>query len=400
MNFAPLYFHLDHQIRRLALACLIGLVLVAPYGVFGQTQQPAQQPAPKTQPQTATQEPQQEHPKIAVQVNTVSVLATVHDKHGKIVSNLSKDDFSLEEDGRPQTINYFARESDLALRLGLLVDTSLSQRRVLDQERTASYSFLDHLLREGEDLTFLIHFDREVELLQDFTPSRPKLQAALQSLQTPQFGGGGRGNSGNGGGSGGGTGDGDAGGGGGSSSGRGQRPRGAGTLLYDAIYLASDELMSKQQGRKALIILSDGVDHGSKETLVEAIETAQRADTVIYSILFKDEEGYGHPGGGMMGPHGGYGGGRRGGGYPQEQRPDGKKILEQISKATGGRLYEVSKKETVDKIYAQIEEELRNQYSLGYTPDKDTGPGYHKIQLTTKNKDLVVQARDGYYSTK
>jgi VWFA-related protein len=161
--------------------------------------------------------------------------------------------------------------------------------------------------------------------------------------------------------------------------------------------------MSKQQGRKSLIILSDGVDRGSKETLTEAIETAQRANTVVYSILFKDDEGYSHPSGGMMGPRGpsGGGGGRRGGGrYPQEERPDGKKILQQISNATGGRLYEVSKKETVDKIYTEIEEELRNQYSLGYTPDKETGPGYHRIQVTTKNKDLVTQARDGYYSTK
>ena len=309
--------------------------------------------------------------KIAVEVKTVSVLATVRDKHGKTISNLTKDDFVLEEDGRPQAINYFARESDLPLRLGLLVDTSLSQRRVLEQERSASYSFLDHLLREDKDLAFVIHFDREVELLQDFTPARPKLQAALQSLQTPQF-------------------DADRGGGG-----RGSRQRGAGTLLYDAIYLAANELMSKQQGRKALIILSDGVDHGSKETLTTAIETAQRADTVVYSILFKDDEGYGSPGGGMMGQRGG---GRRGGRYPQQERPDGKKILQQISKETGGRLFEVSKKETVDKIYAQIEEELRNQYSLGYTPDKNAGPGYHKIQLTTKQKDLVVQARDGYYA--
>ena len=103
---------------------------------------------------------------------------------------------------------------------------------------------------------------------------------------------------------------------------------------------------------------------------------------------------------GQRGPYGG--GGHHGGGgrYPQEERPDGKKILQQISKETGGRLFEVSKKETVDKIYAEIEEELRNQYSIGYTPEKDSGPGYHKIQLTTKNKDLVVQARDGYYSTK
>ena len=152
--------------------------------------------------------------------------------------------------------------------------------------------------------------------------------------------------------------------------------------------------MSKQQGRKALIILSDGVDHGSKVGITTAIETAQRADTVVYSILFKDDEGYGRSSM-QMGP---FGTGRRGGGGPQEERVDGKKILEQISKETGGRLFEVSKKETVEKIYAQIEEELRNQYSLGYTPDKNTGPGYHKLNVTTKQKELVVQARDGYYS--
>jgi len=183
----------------------------------------------------------------------------------------------------------------------------------------------------------------------------------------------------------------------GPASGYPGRGRGGGTSLYDAVYLYSNDMMKKQTGRKALIILSDGVDHGSKETLTEAIETAQRADTVVYSILFKDEEESGHQGGfGMGGP---YGGGHHGGGrYPQGERPDGKKILQQISKATGGRLFEVSKKETVDKIYSEIEEELRNQYSLGYTPDKNTGPGYHKIQLTTKQKDLVVQARDGYYT--
>lgn len=155
--------------------------------------------------------------------------------------------------------------------------------------------------------------------------------------------------------------------------------------------------MGKQQGRKALIILSDGVDHGSREGLATAVETAQRADTVVYSILFKDDEEYGGRGGSVsMGP---IGMGRRGGGRgPREERPDGKKILQQISKETGGRMFEVSKKETVEKIYAQIEEELRNQYSLGYTPDKGTGPGYHKIRVTVKQKDLEAQARDGYYS--
>jgi len=350
-------------------------------------QQPAAQQAPSQPPQTQQAPQSSPQPKIAVEVKTVSVLATVRDKHGKTVSTLSKGDFTLTEDGHPQPIDYFARESDLPLRLGLLVDTSLSQRRVLEQERSASYSFLDHLLRPDKDQAFVIHFDREVELLQEFTPSRPKLQAALQLLQTPELDGG-RGGGGQG------SGGGYPGGGSGGGGGRGRRG-GAGTLLYDAVYLAGDEIMSKQQGRKAVIILSDGVDHGSKESLPTAIEMAQRSDTVVYSILFKDDEGYGNSVARMGGMGGG---GRRGGRFPQQERPDGKKILQQISKETGGRLFEVSKKETIDKIYADIEEELRNQYSLGYAPDKNAGPGYHKIQLTVKQKDLVVQARDGYYS--
>ena len=356
-------------------------------GVFGRAQQ-----AQGQQPETSTT--QSGTPKIAVDVKSVSLAATVRDKHGKIISDLKKEDFAVDEDGKPQTINYFARENDLALRLGLLVDTSLSQRRVLEQERTASYSFLDQMLRSN-DLAFVIHFDREVELLEDFTGARPKLQGALQSLQTPQYdaGNGGGGQNGGGGSQGGGIGGGRRGSGGGRGGGNG---RGGGTLLYDAVYLAGDELMSKQNGRKAVIILSDGVDHGSREGLATAIETAQKSDTVVYSILFKDDEGYGGRGGSvMMGP---VGMGRRGGGRPREERPDGKKILEQISRETGGRMFEVSKKETLEKIYAQIEEELRNQYSLGYTPGKDAGAGYHKIHVTAKGKDLVVQARDGYYS--
>jgi VWFA-related protein len=367
-----------------------------------QASQQASQGAAQTQgAQPQTKSEQGSTPKISMDVKTVSVPVTLRDKHGKIISNLNKEDFVVDEDGRPQVVNYFARENDLSLRLGLLVDTSLSQRWVLEQERSASYSFLDHLLRENKDLAFVIHFDREVELLEDFTGSRPKLQAALQSLQTPQMdansgGGGGQSGGGQGGQGGGGIGGGMGGGRrGGGGGGRGSGHGGGGTLLYDAVYLAGDDLMSKQKGRKALIILSDGVDHGSKEGITTAIETAQRSDTVVYSILFKDDEGYGGRSSMQMGP---FGTGRRGGGRPQEERPDGKKILERISKETGGRMFEVSKKETVEKIYAEIEEELRNQYSLGYTPDKDTGAGYHKLHVSTKQKDLVVQTRDGYYS--
>jgi VWFA-related protein len=329
----------------------------------------------------------QETPTFSSDVKVVNVLATVRDKHGQIVSNLTKDDFKLEEDGRPQTIRYFAKETDLPLTLGLLVDTSMSQRRVLEQERIASYAFLEHLMREDKDKAFVIHFDWDIELLQDLTSSRKKLNIALEKLDNPEFQ--------------------QSGGAGGGSPGSGGHHRGGGTTLYDAVFLASDELMQKQQGRKALIILSDGVDTGSKVTLTRAIEAAQRANTLVYSILFSDKDAYGggyggYPGGmgGGMGRHGGGGMGRGGPmGYPQQSHPDGKKVLEQISKETGGRFFEVSKKQSIDQIYANIEEELRNQYSLGYSPDKaDVTPGYRKIHLTTNQKDLVVQTRDGYYS--
>ncbi len=337
---------------------------------------------------------------MSVQVKVVNVLATVRDKHGKIVNGLTKDDFSLTEDGRPQTLKYFARETDLPLTLGLLVDTSMSQRQVLNEERDASESFLAQVLREDKDKAFVIHFDREVELSQDLTSSHEQLRAALESLQTPQFtrtGGGGGGGGSN-----------DP----GSGRGRGSGHHGGGTLLYDAVFLASDELMKKQPGRKALIVLSDGVDMGSKESLEAAIESAQRANTIVYSILFKDDEAYGNGGGfgrtgisipGMGVPgmgRGGMGGpGGRGGRRYPEEHADGKKILERISRETGGRMFEVSKKEPVNQIYSQIQEELRNQYSLGYTPNP-VEPGYHKIQVTASGKDLIVQARDGYYGDK
>src|SRR5271154_906862 len=334
---------------------------------------------------------QQQGPTISVNVKLVSMFATVRDKHGALIRNLTKDDFVLQQDGHPQTITYFAPDSDLPLTLGLLVDTSGSQRRVLDQERDASHGFIDHLLREDKDKAFVIHFDHEVELLQDLTSSRQKLEASLDQLGRPQFS-----QTGSGGPS------------GGDPNGGGERGShgygGGGTLLYDAVCLASDELMKKQQGRKALIILSDGVDHGSKETLRDAIETAQRADTLVYSVLFADKDGNGN-GGGYGGGHmggGGMGGGGMGGGghhrYPHDSHPDGKKVLQQLSKETGGRFFEVSKKESIDQIYAEIDEELRSQYALGYTPDKtDAAIGYHKIQLTNKQKDATVQTREGFY---
>jgi VWFA-related protein len=329
---------------------------------------------------------QQKDTVFVADVKVVNVFATVRDKQGRIVQDLTKDDFALSEEGRPQVIKFFSQESNLPLTLGLLVDTSFSQSRVLGQERTASKRFLQQVLREDKDQAFVIHFDVEVELLQDLTSSRKELDAALAQLELPHVqrppGGWNRR--------------------GPNGRGPGRAPDGApvrrvvGTSLYDSVLLASDELMRKQRGRKALIMLTDGVDVGSKVSLSSAIESAQRADTLVYSILFADRDAYG--GGGFGG--GGMGGRGRGGrgGPPrnQEERPDGKKILQRLSKETGGGFFEVSKKQTIEKIYDQIQEELRNQYSLGYTPE--AGTGYRKIQLSVKKKDLIVQTRDGYYA--
>lgn len=407
--------HLFSWRKGLAIAVAVSAsALLAQQGPTLRT--PAQQGNEQSSGQPATT--------IKVDVKVVNVLATVRDKKGKIVNDLTQNDFTLTEDGRPQTIKYFTRDTDLPLTLGLLVDTCGSQRNTLDQERSASSTFVDSVLREGKDQAFLIHFDREVELLQDLTKSPQKVSEALANVAESepdyrQTSGG----QGNGGGQGGGQNGGGYPGGGGRHGGYGRG--GGGTHLYDAVFLASDELMAKEKGRKAVVVLSDGVDHGSKETIDQAIESAQRANTIVYSIYFKGEEGRGYAGnngGGMGGRHGGWGGGwpgggggwpgggggypGGGGGYPRggqggqrEPQVDGKKILDRISKETGGRMFEVSKKETVGDIYNEIQEELRNQYNIGYTSDKAEGENYRKITLTAKNKDYTVQAREGYYPT-
>lgn len=318
----------------------------------------------------------QENTTFSADVRVVNVFATVRDSQGAIVRNLTKDDFSLEEDGRPQMIRYFSQESNLPLILGLLVDTSGSQRRLVGEERSASYRFLDQVLRPEKDRAFIIHFDHEVELLEDLTSSRQKLESALAELESPteraQRGGGGYG---------------------GGYPGRGGRRGGGfgGTLLYDAVLLASDELMKKQSGRKALILLTDGVDVGSHIGLRAAIDSAQHSDTLVYSILFADPEGY--PG---------FGAGRRkrennwpGGTFPGV---DGKKVLQRISNETGGGFYEVSTRHPIEDIYSRLQDELRNQYSIGYTPDRpDASPAYHRIHLAANRSNLTVQTRDGYY---
>ena len=349
---------------------------------------------------------------LRIQAREVILPVTVRDKHGSLVTSLSVGDFSLTEDGRPQVIKSFTRESNLPYRLGLLADTSRGMSGAMEDERKAAGKFVDQMLpadaKTGTDANqaFLIHFDREVELLEDFTGSREKLHHELEdmgpsgssreSAQGPETN--------------------DSGGGGGESHRRG------GTQLYDAIYLACHELMANKDGRKALVVFSDGADRGSKETLNDAIDEADHANVVIYSVFFKGEQessGFGngnpgggrHGGGGYPGGGGGYPGG--GGGYPggggggQRRGPDstsangqdGKKNMEKFATRTGGLYFEAKKKDNLDEIYGQIVQDLRGQYLLTYTPDKaDTDGGYHKIALKASKDDLQVVTREGYYA--
>jgi VWFA-related protein len=281
----------------------------------------------------------QETPSFSIGVNVVNVLANIMDKHGAIIRDLQQSDFTVLEDGRPQNIRYFARQTDLPLTLGLLVDTSMSQERLLNSERAASFHFLDQVLRERKDQIFIMQFDLAVLMRQPLTSSYKDLNEALAEVDTPT---------------------------------RHELENGGdrGTLLLDAVVKASDETMAKQSGRKALILLTDGDDNGSDATLQNAIEGAQRADTLVFSILFSDS-GVGH------GP--------------------GRYILEHLSRETGGGFFEVSKKFTIDQIFDTIQDELRSQYSLGYVSDKPAvSSEFRKIQLKIGKPGLVVQARNRY----
>ncbi len=284
----------------------------------------------------------------STEVKVVNLLATVRTKKGAIVRDLTKDDFSVLENGRPQTLRYFSRETDLPLTLGLLVDTSMSQQKVLESERTACFHFLDQVLRENKDQVFIMQFDMAVMLRQEPTSSRPKLDEVLSAVDTP-------------------------------TRQDLMSQTGGGTLLYDAVIKASNDLMRSQKNRKALILMTDGVDTGSQAPLSAAIEAAQRADTLLYSILFSDEGYYGIPflGGG----------------------PDGRGVLVRMSRETGGSFFEVSKKLSIEQIFGIIEDELRSQYSLGYVSDVPVRISeFRKLQLSTDRKGLVVQARDRYWA--
>ena len=338
--------------RSVALAGALAVLVVAGLS-FGQSA--AEPPKPSGQ--------DSQDQTIRVDVDLVNILFTVKAKKGgQLIPNLEKNNFSISEDGKPQTIQRFSRETDLPLTLGLLIDVSASQERLIDVERQAASAFFSSVLR-NKDEAFLISFGKSTELLQDFTNSAKQLSAAMRDLQ----------------------GDGQP-----PMVGRNPVPVNTGpvptvgspkgTLLYDAVYLAADEKLKGEVGRKALILITDGEDQGSTYNIKTAIEQAQRADAIIYSIYYVDRAFYSH---GMMS----FGGGGEG-------------ELRKMSEETGGKVFTVSSKHPLNEVFDQIQEELRNQYSIGYSstnPNKDGS--FRRIEIKTDNPDYRVQARNGYYAT-
>ncbi len=344
----------------------------------------------------------------SVDVDVVNFLATVRDRDGRIIKDLTKDDFILKEQNQPQEIKYFARQTNLPLTIGLLVDVSGSQINLIESERRASYQFLEQVLRPEQDLTFVIKFAGEVELLQDLTGSREDLQDALHRLGAPiqyqrphffSFQGWPGGTTPGGGGLPGGS-PGWPGSRGGGNSGSpyptpriptvGMPNKAAGTSMYDAVFLAADEVLAPQEGRKAVILISDGIDTTSMMSQREAVEAAQRSDVIVYSIHYYDSGAYM----GRGGRRGSWGGGiGRGGGSGSE----GAVTLSWMSNRTGGRMFTARDERSLTHVFDQIQEELRNQYSIGYSPSLEAGQSFRKVKLTTRNKKLKVQTREGYY---
>jgi VWFA-related protein len=283
--------------------------------------------------------PSGSQPTFSTSVKVVSLLASVKNKKGELNPDLNQSDFQISEDGRPQAIKYFTRQSDLPLTIGLLIDTSMSQVRILDSERAACFRFLDQVLRPRQDKVFIEQFDSRIITRQELTSSWKDLNDSLTSVETPthaELSGG----------------------------------IGTGTRVFDTV-VAATKILHPLPGRKAVIILSDGDDNDSDSTLDAAIDAALKSDTLIYSILFADSYG------GMA----------------------GERALQKLAFETGGSYFAVSKHESIDQIFDRIQMELRSQYNIGYVSDKPVDiPEFRKLQVKVDDKGYTVQTRARYWA--
>jgi VWFA-related protein len=336
---------------------LMASLLVA--GLSAGAQNPAA-PAPAA-PKGDDQKPQEDQQPaetLKVSVNVVGLFFNVKDKHGALIPNQTKDDFEVFEDSKPQTIKYFTAESNLPLTLGILIDSSGSQLRVLDMEKEVGGAFLKQILTD-KDEAYVIDFNVDASLIQDYTRDVHRLQAALNKVKIntgfttgPIPGAGG-----------------------------GPVPTAGaarGTVLYDAVYLSAHDMLAKEVGRKAMILLTDGEDEGSQLKIRDAIEAAQKADAIVYVLLCADRGFYGSAGGFYS----------------------GESEMRKLTEATGGRVINVGNKfDKLREAFDQIAAELRSQYSIGYTSTNTVmDGGYRKLEIKSK-QNYKIQSRAGYYAT-
>src|SRR5713226_8603542 len=328
----------------LCLAASVALILILALPLAAQDSQ-SQAPASDDQ-STET---------LKVNVDVVQLFFNVKDKHGALIPNLTKDDFDIYEDGKQQTVKYFTPETNLPLTLGILIDSSGSQLRVLDMEKEVGGAFLKQILTD-KDEAYVIDFNVDASLVQDFTRDVHRLQAALNKVKIntgitqPMIGAGGP----------------------------VPTARAAGTVLYDAVYLSAHDMLAKEVGRKVMILLTDGEDEGSQLKIRDAIEAAQKADAIVYVLLCADRGFYGSYGVGYSG------------------EGDMRKLTEQ----TGGRVINVGNKfDKLREAFDQVANELRSQYNLGYTPTNSVQDGtYRKLEIKSK-QNYKIQSRAGYYAT-
>ncbi|HYL85267.1 MAG TPA: VWA domain-containing protein [Candidatus Angelobacter sp.] len=297
------------------------------------------------------QEPAQQQAEIKREVNLVNLFATVRDKKKHIITGLKKEDFRIFENDQEQKVAFFSTENALPITMGLLIDTSRSEENRLPAEQEAATRFLNQVLRKGDE-AMVISFGADIDLLSDFTDDRAQLNRAIRSarINAPNA----------------------------SMVNAGPLPpesrtRGlVGTAFYDAIWLACGEKLSTEAGRKALVIITDADDQGSKVKLEEALESAERTNTVVHILLVHDP-GYGW-------------------------RPD---VAHKLADQTGGRVIEVSSEKHLQEAFDQISEELRQQYTLGYYPTNPARDGtLRKIRIETADHEMKVLARKGYYAPK
>ena len=346
--------------KRLMISIVLPLVALSVLAAMPQASSQQSSSQPQTQDQSASQKPdnsQEPAEKLKVNVNVVSLFFNVKDKHGALIPNLTKDDFEVLEDSKPQTIKYFTAESNLPLTLGIMIDSSGSQRNVLDMEKEVGGAFLKQILTD-KDEAYVISFDISVDLLQDFTRDVHRLQAALNKAKIgSDFTTGGI-----------------------PGMGGGPVPvqNAPGTLLYDAVYLSAHDMLAKEVGRKAMILLTDGQDEGSRLKIKDAIEAAQKADAIVYVLLCADRGGY----------------------FSAGMSYTGEGDMRKLTEATGGRVINVGNKfDKLREAFDQIAAELRSQYNVGYTPTNLKQDGtYRKLEIKNK-QNYKIQARAGYYAS-